>query len=387
MENGNIIMFIDDEKHILSSLHRSLHKWLKKIGLEIVTADSAHQAISFIHSRGNDIAVIISDQRMPDLKGSELSKIIFRKFPDISVIILSGHSDISDMKDIIKSGVFAFIQKPWDTEILKTEIQKSYEMFKLKKENRLNQQRMEKDLALAADFQRSFLHIPSVDSANVKVDITYLPYSNTGVSGDYYDFYELDDKHCVILIGDVADKGMKAAFMTSVIKSIVYPEYISRAENSPFSPSHFLSWLNNRMCGFLEKYPDIFISFTAVLLDLEKNVMKIANAGHTPTYLMRQGSLLFNDSMGLALGYEKNVSYDLIDMEIQSGDEIIMYTDGLAPSGNKLDDYNNTDLYFVLENNAGHLHDHEKIMSGIRKIANLEQWSDDVTLITIGILP
>ena len=114
MNKDKFILFIDDEQHILDALTRSLRKWLKEIKLEALTANSAHDAMEIITLHATNIAVIVCDQRMPDLNGSELTRIITKKSPDTTIIILSGHSTLDDMTDIISSGVFSFLQKPWD---------------------------------------------------------------------------------------------------------------------------------------------------------------------------------------------------------------------------------------------------------------------------------
>ena len=384
MSKEKYILFIDDEEHILTALIRSLRKWLNEVGLSPLTAKSAHDGMNQIISYGNDIAVIISDQRMPDIKGSDLTKIVGKKYPDTTIIILSGHSTMEDMADIIGSHVFSFIQKPWEKEELQAEICKGYEMFKLKRENRKHREKQRKDLRMAGEFQKAFLHTEPPIGEKISFNSTYLPFSENGVSGDYYDFYELPHNRYVVLIGDVADKGMKAALVTPVIKSMVYEDYIIHRENHPFSPGLFLKWLNNRICYFLSKNPELYISFSAAFIDLNRNVVITANAGHPPIFLIHEGRVITSNSEGMVLGYKEDQEYQETIHDLHSEETLVMLTDGLFPHERDRE-FSKTKLIDILKD-APDPEDHKALLDAILKASEMETWNDDVTLLTLKIL-
>ena len=135
---------------------------------------------------------------------------------------------------------------------------------------------------MAGEFQRAFLQPDLPVGEKISLKCTYLPFSEDSVSGDYYDFYELEHNRYIVLIGDVADRGMKAALVTPFLKSMVYENYIITRENKSLSPGLFLKWLNNRICFFLSKNPELYISFTAICIDLNRNVIMAASAGSPP---------------------------------------------------------------------------------------------------------
>jgi len=111
------VLFVDDEGNILSSLKRTL----RREGYDILTADSASQGFSLLAT--NDVQVIVSDQRMPEMNGTEFLSRVKNLYPETVRMVLSGYSEISAVTDAINKGaVYRFMMKPWDDEVLKEEI-------------------------------------------------------------------------------------------------------------------------------------------------------------------------------------------------------------------------------------------------------------------------
>ncbi|WP_072619838.1 response regulator [Spirulina major] len=108
------ILVVDDEPDNLDLLYRTFHREYKVFradngpaGLEVLTAEP-------------DIAVIISDQRMPIMTGTEFLSLTAVQYPDIIRILLTGYTDVDDLVEAINSGkVFKYVTKPWEAEHLK----------------------------------------------------------------------------------------------------------------------------------------------------------------------------------------------------------------------------------------------------------------------------
>jgi serine phosphatase RsbU (regulator of sigma subunit) len=352
MMEQRTILFVDDEQDILSSIRRSLTKWLKTENLKIEIAASVHNALEIIRDNSEEIAVLVSDQRMPDLRGSELSNIVAKKYPDIVIIILSGHSDMGDISDIIRADVFSFLEKPWEINILQHEIIKALRVHLLRRDNRIIREKQAEELRLGMEFQKSILRVPLPSSTNITFNVTYKPSSETGVGGDYYDIIEQDPKHFIVLMGDVSGHGINTAFLTAVLKSIIYPGYIQNLHFQTFVPSRFLCWLNSRICRFLEKFPELFITFSAALIDLDDNKLILANAGQ------------FN---------------------IEQGEGLFFCSDGIYPSGNASAGFNIEGFKKVLKGNSSDIHDHKHIIKEMEDLTLHEVWDDDITIVTVVI--
>lgn len=114
MSKQYVILCVDDEPSILKSLERVL----KLEGYKILTAMSGQDALKMLEKTHVDL--IIADQRMPIMNGSEFLKIVREKYPNIIRIMLSGYSDFDSLLKAINEGeIFRFISKPWDSDELK----------------------------------------------------------------------------------------------------------------------------------------------------------------------------------------------------------------------------------------------------------------------------
>ncbi len=108
------ILVVDDEPDNLDLLYRTFHREFK-----ILRAENGPAALDILTKEG-DIAVIISDQRMPMMSGTEFLSLTATQYPDIIRIILTGYTDVEDLVEAINSGkVFKYVTKPWDDEELK----------------------------------------------------------------------------------------------------------------------------------------------------------------------------------------------------------------------------------------------------------------------------
>ncbi|AFZ58170.1 protein serine/threonine phosphatase with GAF(s) sensor(s) [Anabaena cylindrica PCC 7122] len=122
------LMVVDDEPDNLDLLYRTFWRNFK-----VYKANNAHDALAILDQVG-EMAVIISDQRMPDMNGTELFSRTVERFPDTIRILLTGFTDVEDLVDAINSGqVFKYITKPWKPEQLKALVEQGCDTYKLVK--------------------------------------------------------------------------------------------------------------------------------------------------------------------------------------------------------------------------------------------------------------
>lgn len=114
------ILVVDDEPDNLDLLYRTFRQ-----EYQVLRAESGHRALEILAEAG-DVAVIISDQRMPGMSGTEFLSLTATQYPDIIRIILTGYTDVEDLVEAINSGkVFKYVTKPWDEEELRTVVQQA----------------------------------------------------------------------------------------------------------------------------------------------------------------------------------------------------------------------------------------------------------------------
>jgi CheY-like chemotaxis protein len=139
------MLVVDDEPDNLDLLYRTFRR-----DFEVLRADSGASALSILSSEG-EVAVIISDQRMPEMKGTEFLSKTVPQFPDTVRIILTGFTDVEDLVEAINSGqVYKYITKPWDPHELKTVVQRAAESYELLKQRTEELQRSQAQTALLA---------------------------------------------------------------------------------------------------------------------------------------------------------------------------------------------------------------------------------------------
>ncbi|MFW8601421.1 response regulator [Desulfobacterota bacterium M19] len=140
-----VILFVDDEENILKSLARLFIDE----DYEVHTATSGREGLDLINN-GLRPAVIISDQRMPEMNGAEFLHRVRELLPDSIRLVLTGYADIkSAVEAINQGGVYRYILKPWDDEELRNTISEAIKLVALKAENtRLNKELMDKNIQL-----------------------------------------------------------------------------------------------------------------------------------------------------------------------------------------------------------------------------------------------
>jgi adenylate cyclase len=114
------LLVVDDEPDNLDLLYRTFHREFR-----VLRAENAPTALEILAKEG-DIAVIISDQRMPMMSGTEFLSLTATQYPDIIRIILTGYTDVEDLVEAINSGkVFKYVTKPWDDDELKAVVRQA----------------------------------------------------------------------------------------------------------------------------------------------------------------------------------------------------------------------------------------------------------------------
>jgi CheY-like chemotaxis protein len=132
------LLVVDDEQDNLDLLYRTFRK-----EFTVFRADGGIKALEILEQEG-EMAAIISDQRMPEMNGTEFLSRTVSDFPDTMRIVLTGYTDISDLINAINSGqVHKYITKPWEPDQLKLVVKEathSYDLLKQRSEELVRSQ-------------------------------------------------------------------------------------------------------------------------------------------------------------------------------------------------------------------------------------------------------
>ena len=145
-----VLLLVDDEDNIV----RALVRLLRREGYKILTANSGAEGLEILKQQ--EVGVILSDQRMPEMNGTEFLSRVKVLYPDTVRIVLSGYTDLNSVTDAINQGaIYKFLTKPWDDELLKESIQHAFIHLELIHDNRRLSDELKSANALLANDNRA----------------------------------------------------------------------------------------------------------------------------------------------------------------------------------------------------------------------------------------
>lgn len=196
------------------------------------------------------------------------------------------------------------------------------------------QERIAQEMKLARRIQQAMLpesppNIPGYSLCGVSIPALE-------VGGDYFDYVVSVDGHYHLVLGDVSGKGVPAAFIMSIIRSLVHS--FSEMDSSPCSMA---CKLNRRITEDTE--PEMFVTLAAIDLNPANHEVRIIRAGHEPILLLRQdGSLTRISPKGTAVGLLDPETFEaVIGMEsciLEEGDTLVLFTDGITEARNRAEE-------------------------------------------------
>ncbi len=124
------VLFVDDEEGNLVSFKAQFRR-----EYNVFVSSNVAQAWPILEQ--NDIQVVLSDQRMPEITGIEFFEAMVTRYPEAMRILITGYTDLAAVIDAINRGqVYRYLTKPWNEDAIRDSIEKSYEVYRLRKENK-----------------------------------------------------------------------------------------------------------------------------------------------------------------------------------------------------------------------------------------------------------
>ncbi|MBN2138962.1 MAG: SpoIIE family protein phosphatase [Sedimentisphaerales bacterium] len=188
--------------------------------------------------------------------------------------------------------------------------------------------RIAEQMRLAGIVQRKMIPREAPRISGLDVAAKYIPCFDVG--GDFYDFLKVCDDRIVVLIADVMGKGIPAALMMSCFRGAARA-YV-RGQCGTDSVAPVIDMLNKTVCAECDEGQ--FITLFYALIDAKNMKMTYCCCGHEPTLLIRKGHITDLDAGGLVLGVDPDAEYEVGTVNLQTGDSILFYTDGLIDAMN-----------------------------------------------------
>jgi serine phosphatase RsbU (regulator of sigma subunit) len=245
-------------------------------------------------------------------------------------------------------------------------------------EEQLDRERLEHELQLASEIQQRFQ--PTAPPHVSGYELQGISFPCYEIGGDYYDFIERPDGRMLIALGDVSGKGTAAALLMSSLHAAVHAQASSHS-----SLSETISAVNNYLA---ENIPsNRFVTLFYAELDPQTGALSFINAGHNPPVIIHAAGTLENlSSGGLPLGIMPNSPYREGRTQLQPGDVLVIYSDGVSEAVNPQgEEFGAPRLHGVvglnIERSAAAIRD--RIESALTKFAQGTPAADDITLVIV----
>lgn len=358
---------------------------LKEKGYQLSIATNGKQALQVLEKLRPDL--ILLDVMMPELDGFETCKQI-KKTPgldDIPIIFLTSKTDSSDIVAGFEIGAVDYVGKPFNTNELLARINTHLTIDQLrrslaeKNEELARAQKREREMAFRVQSQLIPVNMPEIKGWEFAA--TWIPARE--VSGDYYDFIRNQDRMGII-IADVSGKGMPAALFMASARSIVRAKV-----TASLKPEEILTQANSLICADAAR--GMYITVFYVEIDPQKRSLTYVNSGHNPPYWYRASQKAIQElsPTGSVVGINPSMQCKQEKIEIDHGDILVLYTDGITEAFNEEDqEFGDERLKSILMNNAqkSPADIMKEIQTALEAYVGSAPQSDDRTMVLIKCL-
>lgn len=251
-------------------------------------------------------------------------------------------------------------------------------------EKKIEQEAIERELKTAWEIQNNFL--PHILPEYPDLDIAAILIPASEVSGDYYNIYKLDDNTSLFFITDVAGKSISASLIVSIICSSLITQL--KKDKNNINLIEIVNILNQVLMETTTS--DKFATSWIGLYKHDKKELISVNAGHNPPLIFKKDidSMLMLDKGGLFLG-SLEYTYEYETVKLNSGDVIILYTDGITEAMDKNDQEYGDKRFIGLINSLSRTSAQEtldEIISDIHLHVKNAPQSDDLTCVVIKVV-
>ncbi|MBP9935971.1 MAG: SpoIIE family protein phosphatase [Pyrinomonadaceae bacterium] len=245
-------------------------------------------------------------------------------------------------------------------------------------DERINRERMERELELATEIQQRFQ--PAGPPVVAGYEFQGISFSCYEIGGDYYDFIERHNGKMLVALGDVSGKGTAAALLMSSLHAAIHAQVAAKTplDETVVSINKYLA----------ENTPaNRFITLFIAELDAVTGDLTFINAGHNPPLIARaDGSLELLQSGGLPLGLMSFAEYETGTAHLDPGDVLFIYSDGVSEANNLNEDEFGMDrLKQVISTNVGRSASaiRDRVESALSDFTGTAEPNDDITLVIV----
>jgi serine phosphatase RsbU (regulator of sigma subunit) len=316
------LLIVEDEE----ALAKSMARMLKSRGFDADTAFSGAEARQLMAAR--EYEIVLLDVRLPDESGYGLLGELRALKPDVAVVMISGVDDPDLGKAAVEHGAHGYYVKPIGSTELFLAVFNALRRRTLELEYRSNLHRLEgmvaeraEQMANAAHVQEGMLPRSPLITDSFEVAAHFTPARE--ISGDFYDWYQPDDRRVAVTLGDVMGKGLPAAIMMATVRAALS----ASAQIEDLEESVRLA---ARVMEAPLEVNEAFVTVFHGVFDVAGGELHYIDAGHGHARILRGSTGQENLSLrGAPIGMFPEPEFTIGFASLKPGDTLLVFSDGL----------------------------------------------------------
>jgi len=377
-------LIADDQPDVLTALRLLL----KGAGYQIEAANSPKAVLDAIKERDFDVVLMDLNYARDTTSGKEGLDLIARIYAEDSslpIVVMTAWGTVDLAVEAMRRGVRDFVQKPWENsrllQVLWTQIEQGRARRRLLGKAAQRQERnrqLQSELREAREIQQRLLPARTMRFEGFEVSCWWRAAGTVG--GDCLAVFPHGEHRAALCVADVAGKGLPAALMMSNMHAAL------KSAAADLMPRDLCAQLNQLICDYIPT--NRFVSCFYGSLDTQERVLRFTNAGHNPPLLVRSnGQMLRLEAGGRVLGALTDSNYAQQEIQLTSGDRLVLFTDGVTEVRNAFgEEFGEEGLRAVLA--RAHQHSAAKLQSTIMNQVSRfcgDRFDDDAALMVVEV--
>jgi serine phosphatase RsbU (regulator of sigma subunit) len=331
------ILTIEDEPPI----RHGIVAYLEDSGYTMLEANDGPTGLEIFRDEHPD--VVLCDLRLPGMDGLEVLSAITAESPETPVIVVSGVSLLNYAVQALKRGAWDYVTNPiHDMAVLESAIRRVIDHAELLRQNREYREHLE---ALNRELTLTLKQLQDDEEAGRRIQTQLLPednrcfghytfrrrlYPSMYLSGDFVDYFPIDDRHIGFYMADVSGHGAASAFVTVMLNTLViqYRDALWQSgDDTILHPQRTLQRLNRDFCRQnLDKHLTLFYA----IIDLEQDTMHYSNGGQFPYPLLHEGNEVRTlECPGRPLGLFEDAEFRVWQRDLPGECVLVLVSDGI----------------------------------------------------------
>jgi serine phosphatase RsbU (regulator of sigma subunit) len=381
------LLIIDDE----AMVRDSMEAYLEDSGYSVVAVDSGLAGLEVLETQAIDL--VLCDLRMPNVDGLQVLQQVKQRPDNIPVIVVSGAGVMDDVVQALRLGASDYLVKPIiDMVMLEHSVHRNLELVVLERQNQSYRDHLE---SANRELRSSLDELRSDQQAGRQVQMKMLPEivddgalsfrhkirPSLMLSGDFLDYFRLDDKHYGFYIADVSGHGASSAFVTVLLKNLTYRLKRNLKRGSSLDLYHPVKVLERINQELLDTECGKHLTIVYAVLNIETLALNYSVGAHFPMpVLLAEGKAQYLEGRGMPVGLFRDAEYSEYHLNLPEQFTLSLFSDGVLEllkqaSLAQKEEY----LLNLIEKEAGN---HEAIVKALA-LESDEDVPDDIALMTV----